>query len=114
MALNLKKTPSKAGNATECWGPVWFSLYQCVCVCTCVCVGARTKSSMQGPAVRCAEETPAEALAEKRRKVGALDQSSYICQSWWLCSGRGSSIGAKVRQKLSINVVIEKNTARAV
>ena len=95
MALNLKKTPSKARNVAKFSGPVVFWL--CVCRCWGKCRAQPWR----------AEETPAEALAEKRRKVGASGQSSCVCHSWWLCSKRGSSVGAKVCQSLSINVVIQ-------
>lgn len=53
-----------------------------VCVFVYLWVGSAKDKSMQGPAGRCAEETPAEALAQKRRKVRALEKCTGSVFFW--------------------------------
>lgn len=47
-------------------------------MCVCQCGGATREKDVQGLPGRGAEETPAEALAEKRRKVEALDHECVL------------------------------------
>lgn len=64
MALNLKKTPSKARNATKSSGPVLFWLCVCRCWGTCrVQLGGVQKKLQQKPSLRSGARSEPQAKA---------------------------------------------------